>query len=382
MLRALCLAPTLLVLTAANASAADRPDPGTNAALLYWQAFAQLPKLTDTEGAKLGADCLTMPLDEHARGLVTKSAYALRMMHRAAALQRCDWAVPWEDEGIEALLPQLNAARALSAVACLRARIHFDEGRPADAIDDILAARAMGRHVSRDGSAIAVLVGFSIDARTGDAIALNLPRLNTGMVTGLTAKLDAMPPMGTMAAAMLLCEKATLGWFIRKVQTAKDEDALVAFLGMTGDPKRPDTENGGAFLKACGGTAAGVVRLAEETRSSYDRMAKAMELPLDQFEKAAETELRKQAGNPVFMTLFPAVAKVRQSQARAETRGAMLSGALAVRLDGRDALAKHPDPVSGAPFEYVPYERGFELRSKPLTKDDKPLVLTVGSRAK
>src|SRR5262245_24118969 len=54
--------------------------------------------------------------------------------------------------------------------------------------------------------------------------------------------------------------------------------------------------------------------------------------------------------------------------------------AIAARLDGRDVLKSHPDPVVGGPFEYIALDGGFELRSKVKGQDDKPLVLTVGRR--
>ena len=89
----------------------------------------------------------------------------------------------------------------------------------------------------------------------------------------------------------------------------------------------------------------------------------------------------RQAGNPVFKLFFPALAKVRQSQARAEVRRALLSAAFAVQLDGPDALKKHPDPVVDGSFKYERFAGGFELRSK-FETDSRPLALTVGRRGK
>ena len=90
----------------------------------------------------------------------------------------------------------------------------------------------------------------------------------------------------------------------------------------------------------------------------------------------------KRAGNPVFRTFFPVLANLRQAQARADVRRALLSAALAVQLDGPDALKNHPDPVLGGPFEYVAFEGGYELRSKLKRPDDKPWALTVGRRGR
>jgi hypothetical protein len=55
--------------------------------------------------------------------------------------------------------------------------------------------------------------------------------------------------------------------------------------------------------------------------------------------------------------------------------------AIAVQLEGGDALKNHPDPVVGGPFEYAPFAGGFELHSN-FKDDDKPLALTVGVRGK
>jgi hypothetical protein len=124
----------------------------------------------------------------------------------------------------------------------------------------------------------------------------------------------------------------------------------------------------------------GVLRFSEETRASYQQVAKILDMPLDQFEKEFEREAKARAGNPVFKVFFPAMVNVRRAQAKMDIRRAMLSAAIAARQGGRDALKDHPDPVIGGPFEYVPFNDGFELHSKLKGRDDKPVTLTVGSR--
>src|SRR5262249_53060435 len=104
--------------------------------------------------------------------------------------------------------------------------------------------------------------------------------------------------------------------------------------------------------------------------------------PPDQVAKEFEREEKKLAGNPVYQVFAPVLHNVRSRQAQAEVRRALLSAAVAVRLDGRDALERHPDPVAGGPFEYVPFEGGFELRSTWKPDPAEPLVLTVGRRGK
>jgi hypothetical protein len=378
MSRALCLAMILLVLPLGYALADAPPEPGANAALKYWQAFATLPRLSDAEQTKLNAECVTMPLDAHAREVVTKADYALRMMHQGAALPRCDWGIGWEEEGVGLLLPQGNAARVLSSLACLRARLRFEEGRNADALDDLVAAMTMGRHFSQEGINIMVLVSYAIEHSAGETLALYLPGLNAGTIKDVKKRLDALPPAGSAAAATKFEEKCDLDWLVRKVKETKDKESLLAVLSAYGE----SAEKTRAFLEACGGTADGVIKFAEDTRPSYRLMAKKLDLPPDQFEQEWEREKMRQAGNPVFKLVFPAYDRMRRLQARADVRRALLWAALAVQLDGRDALKNHPDPVAGGPFEHVAFEGGFELRSKLKGADDKPVALTAGRRGK
>jgi hypothetical protein len=122
--------------------------------------------------------------------------------------------------------------------------------------------------------------------------------------------------------------------------------------------------------------------MAEEARPSYARTAKMLELPLDQFGNEFAVEAKKQDGNPVFKTLFPACSSLRLSQARADVRRALLATALDVQLDGPEAVKNHVDPVAGGPFELIAFEGGFELRSKFKPADGRPWVLVVGRRGK
>jgi hypothetical protein len=388
MLRALALVPVLVVFPVGKAAADAGPDQSGNAALKYWQAFATLPRLTEAEQTKLVTDCVTMPLDAPARDLVTKAAYSLRMLHQGAALGRCAWGLGWEEEGVGLLLPQADGARVLSALACLRARLRFEAGQNAEALDDLLAALTLGRHFAREGLNIMVLVRYGIEQRASDTLAMYLPRLTAETIQDLKTRLDALPPGGSAVTALPFEERSAVDWFVRKVKEAKDQDGLLALLGQFGEtPARART-----VLAECGGTAEGLLKYAEETRAGYHRMRKVLELPLDRFEAEWEAERQRQAGNSVFNLIFPAYDKMRWYQARAEVRRDLLAAGLAMRLEGREGLQKHPDPVVGGPFDYVAFEGGFELRSK-LKLDARlrakwkldergaqPLVLTVGRR--
>jgi hypothetical protein len=384
--RAMCLAMTALVVLVGFAPADAGPDLGANAALKYWQAFATLPRFTASEEEKLMAECLTMPLDAQARGLVTKARYSLEMMHRGAALPRCDWAIGWADEGLGNRLPYLEGARLLSSLASLRARVRFEEGHSVEATKDILAAMTMGRHASLDGSLPSILTGYAIERRLSETLALYLPRLDAGTMKDLKKRLGALPAGGSLATGVREEQILETGWFVRRVKEAKDKASVLAFLSELWN----SPEEGRAMLEDCGGTSAGVVKYTEELLSWYPQLAKQMELPLDQFEKEQERAAITLAANPMYKRFVPAIIRCRWLQAQAEVRRALLSAALAVQLDGRATLKDRADPVVGGQFEYVAFEGGFELRSKWLLDDKQrskwnlgrpePLVLSIGRR--
>ncbi len=388
MLRALSLAMamTIFLPPLGNAVADDPIEPGANAALKYWQGFSQLPKLTHDEEHKLHEECLKMPLDAHTRETVAKADYAFRMMHRGSVLPRCDWGLSYED-GIELLLPHAAAARTMVNLACLRARIRFEEGHNADAVEDLVDAMILGRQISMDTSSIAVLVNFGVEFRTSETLARYLPKLNAEMVKTLKTRLGTLPPFATAAMGVVpFEEQSCLDWFIRKAKEHNDKESMLTFLNKfcSGPEDSPEQarERGRVFFEGCGGTVEGVVKTAEESRPSYALAAKLMDLPLDQFEKEFQLEEKKRAGNPVFKMLFPNVGALRLSQARADVRRALLATALDIQLDGADALKNHTDPVVGGPFEMVPFEGGYELRSKFKPKDGTTWALSVGQRGK
>jgi hypothetical protein len=380
MFRALCLA-TMVVLLPPNAGFADaKLDSDGNAALKYWQAFATLPTFNDAENKKL-AEVMTTPLDDLARKIVTDADYSLRMMHYGAMQPRCDWGVGHE-EGIFTRLPQANAARVLASLACLRARMRIEAGQSALAIDDIVSGIALGRHCSLTGTNLMLLVGYAIEHRMIDVLALELLKLDTKLIPDLERRLAALPAGMTLAEATASEQRSFLDWFVRTVKKANDKESLLAALAFVdnepeGKPRSPG-EKSRAFVEECGGTVEGVLRYSEETRASYGQVRQMLSLPLNQFEKEFEIEAKKRAGNPVFKVFFPAIVKVRRAKARMDVRQAMLSTALGVRQNGLDALKNHADPVVGGPFDYHQFDGGFELRSKFMERDDKPVTLTIG----
>jgi hypothetical protein len=227
------------------------------------------------------------------------------------------------------------------------------------------------------------LAAYNMEHRAVEILARYLPSLDATTLANLRTRLDALPTFGSQATALLTEQKESLNWFIRKVKEAKDKESLLAFLGWVGISEGVDRDSGEkarAFLEACGGTAANMIKFADELAPCYDIMAKMFDLPLDDFEKEFKRESIKRAGNPMYQLFFATLTNARQARARAEVRRALLSAAIAVQIDGPDSLKNHTDPALGGRFEYASFPGGFELRSKLKGQNGNPITLTVGQR--
>src|SRR5262249_32755387 len=154
-------------------------------------------------------------------------------------------------------------ARVLTSLACLRGRLRFEAGQSAVAIDELLAAMTLGRQVSMDRSIMTGLVAYNIEHRAIEILARYLPRLDAKTMEDLKTRLDALPPFGSQATALLTSERESLSWFIRKVKEAKDKESLLSFLSWVGISEEVDRDSGEksrAFLESRGGTAEGVIK--------------------------------------------------------------------------------------------------------------------------
>jgi hypothetical protein len=319
-----------------------------------------------------------MPLDARAREIAVKAAYALEMMRRGAALSRCDWNVDFE-QGIKVPFNHGDGAEVLSALACLRARLRFEAGEKGDGLEDLIAAVALGRYVSQDGTLDSITAGYHIERRASETLARYLPRLDRGLLQELKTRLAGLPRSGSAAAATLRMEEALLDWIAGETRAARDKESLLAFLtqlcGSKSDALETNRARGRACLEQCGGTGEGVLKFVNDMRPRCAALANTLDLAPAEIEKGFERETRKLAANPLFKLFAPVLHNIRVRQARTQTRRALLAAALAIQLDGQDALQNHPDPVAGGPFAYVGLEGGYLLRSK--QGPDKKIVLEL-----
>jgi hypothetical protein len=363
-------------------AAAAKADLNANAALKYWRGFANLPKLDKDEQDKIIREAATMPLTPRVKEIVKLAQSSLHELYNGAAVPDCGWGLT-EEDGVDAIVPELPAARVLVGLACLRARLRFEEGNNAPALDDVFAGLTLARHLSVDGAPVTLLVAMALENTTTEVLATYLPKLDAATLKGLSARLGKLPAGGNLAVAIAVEERIGCAWFEKKVRGIKDPNELVQLVGFLEAGEHTDKKDqiarGKAFLEACGGTVEGVAKMAEEVRPYYAAWVKKAMLPPAEFEKAMDADGKRMEKNPVFKLVFPALARLRQAEARLEVRRAMLKAAIAVQQDGKDALKNHPEPFGDGPFGHEVFDGGFELKSK-LKYTDKSWVLTVGKR--
>lgn len=341
---------------AAPAVAAD------NAALKYWQAFAQLPQWTEQQQRIIG-DWSTVPLDGDAQAVVDAARPALLYLQRGAKLVLCDWSLDLAD-GPALVLPHLGKARELARLAALRARRELARGQQAAAVADMNAGLALARHVGVDNVLISVLVQTAIESMFVDLAAEHLPELDPASLEALSKRLASLPPGGTVKNSMRQERTYFVDWFRGHLESE----------GASAGDRLPEMK---PVLEALGTVNA--VAMLIRYGKFYEDAERVAELPAGEQRAAFAALERKFADNPVAKLFTPAYSRAFDVENKAKARRAMLQAAIAVRQGGREKLASVPDPFGTGEFTYRERPGGFELESK-LVIEGQPVTLVVGPR--
>src|SRR5438132_4548687 len=155
--KSICL--TVAIVTGAIGSASgEQFRSDINPALQYYQAFLVAPDLSQADRDYLfTTEWRGQKLPERFGDLVARYDNEFKLVRQAAqATVPCDWGVDMSP-GPATLLPHLARIKAIAQAARLRALWDLQQGRPAEARDDLLAAFALGRNSARDGVLISAL---------------------------------------------------------------------------------------------------------------------------------------------------------------------------------------------------------------------------------
>ena len=321
--RTRCLAVMLLAAGACAARGADPADD--NAATFYRQAFDVLPDTSDADWAILNTPD-AIRLDETAVRFVQKHETTVQLLRKGAATLRCDWGAGAGTPGTSGGL-NLVKARTLASVAKLHARLLFQQGRHAEAMDDAVAMLALSRHVGTVPR---------VDAKLLEA------DLATAAVTAAAPAVVSAPP----DAAKALLDK------LQRVPNSLPPSEVVRREGQAvADRLRLEAKVGNAAVA--------------EVAALYAEAAKHLELSFEQsYVPLQKWEAKRQAASPPVRAAVPPLRDLRLAAAAAETRVQMLFVAAAVRVDGRREVFRFDEPHATGPFTYHEIPGGFELESK------------------
>ena len=208
-----------------------------NAALRYWNAFAQMKDqtLTDAQSKQLeNIAAGNAPWDEAAFGrLLDENAGAIETMLRGTDLPYCAWGVDYELADY-APIPQVGRGRALARLNVLSAIRLATKGRSREAADRLIAGIRFSRDLGAGMSLIGALTGKL--ALTSDLnVALSLAR--SGQLSSedrrkiASAVRDLSPDVFDWSAAYHN-EAIALRSALRRLQSSNEPAKMLAAWGM------------------------------------------------------------------------------------------------------------------------------------------------------
>ncbi len=352
-----------------------------NPALKYYLGFTIAPDFAPADRAFLfDTDWRGQKLPARFGELVGQYDQEFVMVREAAqAKAPCDWGIDWS-KGPGTLLPHLARAKAVAQAARLRCMWDLQQGKQAEARDDLLAAFAMGRNTSRDGSLISVLVQIAMESIVCSTVAENYYRFSPETLKQLAEGMDAAPARGTMAAAMAFEKSCFHGWLLNRILELQKEnpgnDAKAMEMVRSvfdyegGDSGQKEPSPWPKILAASGGTSEGVVKLLRDMETFYDRITAIMSVPVSSYEeqiKQFDADVQS-SPNPLVAALLPALEKARTKEFTVQAALAMVRAAVEYKLHGDAGLQSVTDPCGTGPFGFQRFvfegvDRGFELKS-------------------
>ena len=168
---------------------------------------------------------------------------------------------------------------------------------------------------------------------------------------------EEMAPPHDLEVAMMREREVLVGSFRRKFagpQGQREYDQMLENL----DPKER------AKIRKQAPDASGVILLLDDLEARYEAAAELTDLPPDELRPKWEAFVKRtEKSNLLARQFLPSLDKARESEAKAETRGAMLKAAIYVAL-GQDAeFQRVKDPFAEGTFEQQRLNDGVALTS-------------------
>lgn len=177
------------------------PPETRNAALRYWQAFAELKDPPANQGIQVEMEKVLSgdaPWDEvKLGGVVAANEIPLGIMHRATKLPDCDWGVEYS-RGPEASIAFVPRAHVLARLNMLQGIRQMAKGQPQAAVETWLAGIRFAQDLTRGGSLIFSLTAKSVLQQEMHTLTAEAKqrRLNSTQKKQLYTAVNALPEDG------------------------------------------------------------------------------------------------------------------------------------------------------------------------------------------
>jgi hypothetical protein len=363
-----------------------------NPALLYFQAYQNMPQLSPEDSKHLFENpkggAWPDRLDDHALELLKQFDNSFKGLRRARfATVPCDWGYDLSD-GPEALLPGLAPAKRLTQAARFRFMAALDANQFDPARNDLSAAFTLGRNLSRDRILISALVQIAVENILTSVVMENYYRLSRDQLDQIVADFDSAPRRGTIADTIPTEDNAFYSYIRRKVESMiadsnGDTESFWKKFEIFWDPIATDPEankgpepSAAQAREAAGGKVDRLLELLNEMPAYYAETARIMGLSYPEYKQQAPAFFARIAAspNPFIQQFFKVFEKVRPKEFSAMVRQEMVRAAAAYKRGGMESLKTVQDPLIGGPFEFSRatfegVDRGFQLKSKEMFRD-------------
>jgi hypothetical protein len=282
----------------------------SNAALRYWNAFAQMSDATITEAQSHQLEAIAngrSAWDESAFGkLLDDNAQAVETMVRGTSFPYCAWGLDHQ-LGADTPIPQIPRGRALARLNVLTAQRLADKGNSRAATLHLLAGIRFAQDLSQDMSLIGALTGkLALVSDLNAAVTLvQSNKLSKSDREKLAQAVGALPPDVFDWSQSIRKESAAIQAALVQLQQAKDPAQYLAKWGVNYSDWN------------------GKLRPSTEEIRQYDSVmadaARAFRLPPAQAEQQLATVTAKiNAIGPAFAAFTPSLSRANASRKEVE----------------------------------------------------------------
>lgn len=229
----------LLVLAVGVFGQANTQTETRNAALRYWQAFAELKDPPANQGIQVEMEKVLSaeaPWDEvNLGGVVAANEIALGIMQRATKLPDCDWGVEYS-RGPQASIAFVPRAHVLARLNTLQGIRQMAKGQTQTAVETWIAGIRFAQDLTKGGSLIFSLTAKSVlmqEMRTLTAEAKHV-HLNDKQKKQLYDAMNALPEDGFDWGLAWEMDSASADVFFAKMQKSQNPSGF--FESIMGKP--------------------------------------------------------------------------------------------------------------------------------------------------